>query len=209
MSSFLNRIFGPQSPDPLPIFPPLSRGGMKTDVVRSPDEHRDDFMPTTPMLPEDCSSSDVIQNNFFLASDKLRMLDRLLATQCVFMLRYRRNHGSAIVLGFPWIAENFLLNSNQALRNCDRLASRIVQLGGLPDYSPQYMDRRSHVRYEDLSNMNIIIGANLTAERAAMRFYRQMALLVGHRDETTRKVIDDMLRDAEKHVTALTAWMKK
>lgn len=63
--------------------------------------------------------------------------------------------------------------------------------------------------YEDLSNMNIIIGSNLTAERAAMRFYRQMALLVGHRDETTRRVIDDMLRDAEKHVTALTAWMKK
>jgi bacterioferritin len=209
MSSFLNRIFGSQSPAPLPIFLPLSQKGRRTNVVRRPDEHLDDFMPTTPMIQEDSRPSDVIQSTFFLVSGKLRMLDRLLATQCVFMLRYRRNHGSASVLGYPVIAENFLRNSNQAMKSCDRIASRIVQLGGLPDYSPQYMDRRSHVSYENLNNMKIIIGSNMMAERSAMRFYRQMALLVGHHDETTRKIIDDMLSDSVQHSAELTAWMSK
>lgn len=209
MRIFLNRIFGSQSQDPLPVFLPLSQEGLRTDIARHRDDHPDDFVPTTPMMQEDSRSSDVIQSTFFLVNGKLRMLDRLLATQCVFMLRYRRNHSSATVLGYPVIAENFLLNSNQALKNCDRIASRIIHLGGLPDYSPQYMDRRSHVGYEDLSNMNIIIGSNLIAERSAMRFYRQMALLVGHHDETTRKIIDDMLSDAVKHSAELTAWMKK
>ena len=182
---------------------------MGLNAVRRPDEKIDEFMPTAPMIQEDSRPSDVIQSTFFLVSGKLRMLDRLLATQCVFMLRYRRNHGSASVLGYPVIAENFLRNSNQAMKSCDRIASRIVQLGGLPDYSPQYMDRRSHVSYENLNNMKIIIGSNMMAERSAMRFYRQMALLVGHHDETTRKIIDDMLSDSVQHSAELTAWMRQ
>jgi len=209
MSSFLNRIFGSQSAARLPIFIPSSRKTMGLNAVRRPDEKIDEFMPTAPMIQEDSRPSDVIQSTFFLVSGKLRMLDRLLATQCVFMLRYRRNHGSASVLGYPVIAENFLRNSNQAMKSCDRIASRIVQLGGLPDYSPQYMDRRSHVSYENLNNMKIIIGSNMMAERSAMRFYRQMALLVGHHDETTRKIIDDMLSDSVQHSAELTAWMRQ
>ena len=52
------------------------------------------------------------------------------------MLRYKRHHFTADGLASPKIADEFLVHANEEAGHADRLARRIVQLGGQPDFSP-------------------------------------------------------------------------
>jgi bacterioferritin len=209
MSGFLDRIFGQPSSPSLPVHGSSSHEKVMAGAVKVHDRAPPDFQHTTPMHPEKSHSYDVIQGNFFRPNSKLRMLDKILATQLVFMLRYRRHHCSATSLGSPWIAEQLIRNSNQALRHSDKITRRIIQLGGLPDYSPQYMDRRSQITYDDSLDMNLILESDLLAERSAMRFYSQMSLLLRSNDDITRKIIEEIQSDACNHVNELKSWIIK
>lgn len=209
MSNFLGRFFGHYSSDHLPIHGPLLASPHLPDEVNDLTKNAPDFVSTVPMSPEGTHYPDAVQSDFFRPGTKLRMLDKVLATQCIFMLRYRRHHCSATVLGSPWIAENFIRNSNQALRHSDKITRRIVQLGGLPDYSPQSLDRRSHVNYDESSNLQSIINSNLLAERSAMQFYNQMALLIGDQDWMTRHLIEQITVDADIHINELKSWLNQ
>ena len=209
MSGFLDRIFGQPSLPRLTINGSSPQKNITAGAVKVNDRTPPDFMPTIPAPPENIHSYDVIQGNFFRPNSKLRMLDKILATQIIFMLRYRRHHCSATSHGSPWIAEQLIRNSNQALRHGDKITRRIIQLGGLPDYSPQCMDRRSQVTYDDSLDMNLILESDLLAERSAMRFYSQMSLLLRSSDDMTRKIIEEIQLDACNHVNELKSWIRR
>jgi bacterioferritin len=68
--------------------------------------------------------------------DIVRLLNDALATELVCVLRYKRHHFTAAGLASPKIAEEFLVHANEESGHADRLARRIVQLGGAPDFSP-------------------------------------------------------------------------
>ena len=68
--------------------------------------------------------------------DVIRLLNDALATELVCVLRYKRHHFTADGLASPKIAEEFLVHANAESAHADRLATRIVQLGGEPDFSP-------------------------------------------------------------------------
>ena len=44
-----------------------------------------------------------------------------------------------------------------------------------------------------------MIRANLKAERVAVEVYRQMTALIGDKDPTTRRMLEDILSDEEEH----------
>jgi len=138
----------------------------------------------------------------------VKLLNDSLATELVCVLRYKRHHFTAHGLASPKIAEEFLVHANAEAAHGDRLARRIVQLGGEPDFSPDSLSARSHADYDDSADLKSMLRANLRAERVAVETYRQMIALLGDKDPTTRRLIEDILRDEEEHADELADWLK-
>jgi len=103
----------------------------------------------------------------------------------------------------PRIAEEFMEHAQAEARHGDRIAERIVQLGGDPDFSPDSLSRRSHADYDSSADLKAMVRANLVAERVAVETYRQMIDLIGDKDPTTRRLLEDVLHDEEEHAEEL------
>lgn len=141
--------------------------------------------------------------------DIVKLLNDALATEITCVLRYRRHHFTATGVASPAIADEFLVHADQELAHADRIARRIVQLGGKPDFRPDGLSGRSHADYDESEDLKAQIRSNLVAERIAVEAYRQMIALVGDKDPTTRRLLEDILADEEKHADELKDWMAR
>src|SRR4249919_2910312 len=103
--------------------------------------------------------------------DIVKLLNDALATELVCVLRYKRHYFTARGMSSPAIADEFLVHANEESGHADKIAERIVQLGGEPDFSPDSLTRRSHAAYDEPSELNAMIRANLIAERIAIEAY--------------------------------------
>jgi bacterioferritin len=139
--------------------------------------------------------------------DIVKLLNDALATELVCVLRYKRHHFTATGLASPKIAEEFMVHATEESGHADRLARRIVQLGGEPDFSPDSLSTRSHASYDDSSELKAMIKANLIAERVAIESYSQMITLIGDKDPTTRRLLEDILSDEQEHAEELSDWL--
>ena len=101
------------------------------------------------------------------------------------------------------------MHANEELGHADQLAERIMQLGGEPDFSPDSLLKRSHSDYDESQNLNEMIRTNLIAERVAIEAYRQMIVLIGDKDPTTRRMLEEILAVEEEHADELRDWMGK
>jgi bacterioferritin len=140
-------------------------------------------------------------------NDMIKLLNDSLATELVCVLRYKRHHFTAAGLASPKIAEEFMVHANEESAHADRLAQRIVQLGGEPDFSPDLLSKRSHAEYDDSSDLKAMIKANLIAERVAIESYSQLIQLIGDKDSTTRRLLEDILSDEQEHAEELKDWL--
>lgn len=140
-------------------------------------------------------------------ADVIQLLNDALASELVSVLRYRRHHFTAEGLASPRIADEFLAHANDESAHADRLAQRIVQLGGQPDFSPDSLTRRSRVAYDESSGLTAMIRANLVAERVAIETYLQMIRLIGDKDPGTRRLLEDILGQEQEHADDLKDWL--
>src|SRR4051812_29419685 len=104
----------------------------------------------------------------------IAMLNGALATELVCILRYKRHYYTARGLQNGPVKAEFLQHAQEEQGHADLLAERIVQLNGEPDFNPATLVERSHAEYDDASDVNAMIRANLIAERVAVEAYRQM-----------------------------------
>ncbi|MCB1979818.1 MAG: ferritin-like domain-containing protein [Burkholderiaceae bacterium] len=139
----------------------------------------------------------------------IRLLNGALATELVCVLRYKRHHFTAHGLASPAIADELLVHANEESAHADRLARRIVQLGGEPDFSPLGMQDRSHAPYDDSSDLKDMLRADLSAERIAVEAYRQMITLIGDKDPTTKRLLEEILSDEEEHADEIKDWLDR
>lgn len=139
--------------------------------------------------------------------DIIQLLNDSLATELVCVLRYKRHHFTAAGLSSPRIAEEFLVHAHEEAAHADRLAQRIVQLGGMPDFSPDSLSKRSHAAYDESTDLKAMIKANLIAERVAIEAYSQIITLIGDKDSSTRRLLEDILSDEQEHADELSDWL--
>lgn len=141
--------------------------------------------------------------------DIIQLLNDSLATELVCILRYKRHHFTATGLSSPAIADEFLVHANEEQVHADRIATRIVQLGGEPDFNPASLVQRSHADYNEELDLQAMIRSNLIAERVAIEAYTQMIDLIGDKDPTTRRLIESILEQEQEHADELSDWMHK
>jgi bacterioferritin len=139
--------------------------------------------------------------------DIVKLLNDALATELVCVLRYKRHYFTATGAASPAIADEFLVHANEESAHADKIAERIVQLGGEPDFNPQSLQGRSHASYDASLDLQAMVRANLVAERIAIETYRQMIVLIGDKDPTTRRMLEEILSDEEEHADELKDWL--
>jgi bacterioferritin len=139
----------------------------------------------------------------------VKLLNDALATELVCTLRYKRHHFMATGLSSPAIAEEFMVHAKEETAHADRLAKRIVQLGGEPDFSPNTLLQRSHAQYDQSNDLQAMIRSNLVAERVAIEAYTQMIHLLADKDPTTRRLLEDILEEEEEHADELSDWLTR
>ena len=109
----------------------------------------------------------------------IRLLNEALATEIVCTLRYKRHYFMAQGPASAAIAAEFLEHANEEQAHADRIAERIVQLGGQPDFSPEGLATRSHAEYVEGNTLGDMILEDLVAERVAIESYREMVQYLG------------------------------
>ena len=139
----------------------------------------------------------------------VRLLNDALATELVCILHYKRHHYTAKGVASPKIAEEFMVHAQEETQHSESIAERIVQLGGEPDFSPDTLTARSHAGYDESKDLQSMIRSNLVAERVAVESYRQMIALIGDKDHTTRRMLEQILADEEEHADELSDWLEK
>ncbi|MDY7574941.1 ferritin-like domain-containing protein [Actimicrobium sp. CCI2.3] len=135
----------------------------------------------------------------------LAMLNGALATELVCVLRYKRHHFMAAGIHATAVAAEFLVHAEEESGHADRIAKRIVQLGGAPDFSPDGLSARSHAEYVEGVTLEDMIRENLVAERIAIDSYREMITFIGTTDPTTRRMLIEILEVEEDHADELAS----
>lgn len=133
----------------------------------------------------------------------LKLLNEALATELVCVLRYRRHHFMAKGITSRSIADEFLVHSNEEQEHADRIAERIVQLAGEPDFAPDGLAARSHSEYVVGATLEDMIAEDLVAERIAIDSYRGMVQYLGDKDPTSRRLMEEILAKEEEHADEL------
>ena len=129
----------------------------------------------------------------------LRLLNESLATEWVCTLRYKRHYYMASGIKASVAAAEFLEHANQEQEHADKLAERIVQLGGEPDLNPDHLSKHSHAQYVAGTTLKEMVLEDLVAERIAIDSYREIVRFIGDSDPTTRRIFEDILAQEEEH----------
>jgi bacterioferritin len=138
----------------------------------------------------------------------LKLLNEALATEIVCVLRYKAHHYLASGINAKSVAAEFLEHANEEQEHADRIAERITQLDGKPNFSPEGLAQRSHSEFvvgDDLASM---IEEDLIAERIAIDSYREMIDYIGNDDSTTRRVLEEILAVEEEHAEDMKTLME-
>jgi bacterioferritin len=138
-------------------------------------------------------------------TEVIRLLNQALATELVCVLRYRCHHFMARGIHSRAVAAEFLTHSNEELGHADKLAMRIAQLGGEPDFAPLSLEGRSHAEYTPGATLRDMIRANLVAERIAIQAYRESIQFLGTQDSTTSDLLKSILSVEEEHADDLAS----
>ena len=95
----------------------------------------------------------------------IKLLNEALATELVCVLRYKRHFFMAKGINSDSVKAEFQAHATEEMTHADRLAKRIIELGGEPNFSPDGMSGRSHAEYVEGDTLNSMIKENLIAER--------------------------------------------
>jgi len=141
-----------------------------------------------------------VTQNYQADSEKtIEILQSVLATEIVCVLRYTMNAVAAQGISSDSVKKEFDEHADEEREHMRRVAERINQLGGKPNFNPEGLATRATSEYADAETLVDMIRENLVAERIAVEHYRELIRYFADRDPTTRVMIEEILTNEEEH----------
>ena len=164
------------------------------DVTRIRDEARQ-HLKQGPVTPSNTTNVDQV----------ITVLNQVVATEMVCYLRYSQNAIVAQGIDREQVASMFTDHADEELGHFQRVADRVNQLGGSPDMDPATMTERAQTDYATSSDTDLqgMIRENLVAERIVIGAYAEIIRWLGTADPTSRRLIEDILKEEEDHADEL------
>ena len=145
-----------------------------------------------------------VTSAYALALDQaIDVLNRVLASEIVCVLRYKRHFYMATGLNAEPVAQEFLQHANDEQLHADQIALRITQLGGEPNFDPEGLLTRSVAQYKPGNSLIDMIKEDLLAERVVVMWYGEIIRWFGDKDITTRRLMEELLAKEEEHANDL------
>lgn len=141
----------------------------------------------------------------------VKVLNEALATEIVCVLRYKRHYYMAQGIASESVKQEFNQHATEEQGHADRIAARIVQLGGEPDLNPETLTKRSHSEYVEGTSLVDMLREDLVAERIAIESYREIVQWLHGKDSTTKRLMEEILAVEEEHaddIKSMLAEMK-
>jgi bacterioferritin len=153
---------------------------------------------------ESIDSGAVTQDYPLNLEQAYEFLNAALATEIMCVLRYRHHQIIADGIDRPQVASEFDEHAADEQRHMMMIAERIHQLGGNPDFNPATVPQRTATEYGTGDNLLQLVEEDLIAERIAIMTYRQLIDWFGADDPTTRRMLEEILKDEEEHADDLS-----
>ena len=138
-----------------------------------------------------------------------KVLNDVLATEIVCVLRYKRHYYMAQGISSDSVKAEFLQHANEEQQHADWVAERITQIGGEPNFNPEGLATRSHSEYKPGNSLTDMIKEDLVAERIAIESYSEIVRWLGNDDPTTRVLIEQILKMEEEHANDMLDLLAK
>lgn len=134
----------------------------------------------------------------------ISILNEALATEIVCVLRYMHHYFMATGVHGMSVRDEFKEHADAEREHGDKIAERIQQLGGKPDFNPASLLQRSVSQYVEGESLADMIREDLVAERIVIEVYQEMIRHFGDNDPTTRVILEGILQDEEEHASDLS-----
>ncbi|OZB62171.1 MAG: bacterioferritin [Lysobacterales bacterium 13-68-4] len=139
----------------------------------------------------------------------VNLLNEALATEIVCVLRYKRHYFMASGIHAKSVAAEFLEHAAEEQAHADRIAGRITQLDGAPNFNPEGLSTRAHADYVEGEDLVDMIKEDLVAERIAIDSYRAIVRFLGNDDPTTRRMMEEILAQEEEHAEDMATLLEE
>jgi bacterioferritin len=139
----------------------------------------------------------------------IKVLNDVLATELVCVLRYKRHYFMAQGISSDSVKAEFLQHANEEQQHADWVAERITQLGGEPDFSPSTLAERSASEYVEGKTLVDMIKEDLIAERIAIQSYSEIIRWLAEGDPTSRVLIEQINKVEEEHANDMLDLLAK
>jgi len=137
----------------------------------------------------------------------LKLLNKALADE--WLAYYQYWAGSKVAVGRMRgiIADELDEHANEELEHANKLAERIIQLGGTPLINPEQWAKEANCGYDEPANPNTkkLVEQNIKGEQCAIAVYQKLLKMVEGKDVITAHLILEILEDEVEHEEDLEA----
>lgn len=137
----------------------------------------------------------------------IKLLNHALAERLLSLLRCKSRYFASLALHRDAIAEEFLDHADDEEDLADRLAERIIELGGTPEFHPAELDhteRGTASPVEDLSALLARAREDLLVERQSIQEAQGMRNEIRDRDSGSFQLLEEVERIQESHARDLS-----
>jgi len=139
----------------------------------------------------------------------ISVLNAALATELGCILRYKCHHYMANEIQFKTVAEEFLKHAADEQDHADRIAKRITQLRGEPNFSPEGTLAPSHAKYVESETLLDMIRKDWVEERIAVEFYSEIIRQLGDNDPASRRLLEEILAHEVEHAEDMKTLLER
>ena len=134
-------------------------------------------------------------------AEPVSLLQAAMSAEIACVLRYSLIAVSADGLENEWVATECAAQAADERNHMVRLAERITELGGKPDYFAPELALRHMAPEASAGCLPRLFSENLDAEQCVIGLYRELSAYFAASDPKTRALLDDILADEETHTS--------
>lgn len=134
-------------------------------------------------------------------AEPVGLLQAAMSAEIACVLRYSLIAVSADGLENEWVATECAAQAADERNHMVRLAERITELGGKPDYFAPGLALRHMAPEASKGCLPRLFTENLAAEQCVIELYRELSTHFAGSDPKTRAILDEILADEETHTS--------
>jgi bacterioferritin len=132
-----------------------------------------------------------------------KVLNAALASELICVLRYKQHYFMTTSIHQKQLQAVFKEHWEDEEGHLQRIAERIKQLGGVPNFNPGDAPSRAFSRFESGHTLAQLLREDLVAERVVIKIYGEIVDFFGAADPVSRRLFEELLAGEEDHADDL------